>query len=175
MSSTALPVAVYNNASPISQLSHSIDRPNTLLFNCFALIPPSSLCFPILHQPYQSRQSQYAYQYAEEKRVYQNNNKNFENHCKSFYITFDSVDKEVNYSEKSFEEVIINFVGIEIVCLPCNSSFFSKLQLHKHLKAGYTKVMQAMSFIPTQPALSIFIVKLKVIISLLGLNLAFRG
>ena len=37
-------------------------------------MPPSDLRPPVLHQPYQSGQSQRVYQYAEKKRVYQIDN-----------------------------------------------------------------------------------------------------
>lgn len=58
-------------------------------------------------------------------------------------MTVDPKSKEVDYLDKGFKEVIANFVRIKIDCSKC--SFFSpfKLQLHKHLKAGCTGVIQA--------------------------------
>lgn len=61
------------------------------------------------------------------KRIYQINDKDFKNRPKGFYTTFNSISKKVNYFNKDFKEVIANFVGIEIVCLRYNSSFFFKL------------------------------------------------
>ena len=136
MSSAAIPTAVRDNASPVDQLSCSTGRADASLPNRFAPMPPSDLRPPVPRQPYQSAQSQCVYQHAEEKGVYQLNNKNFENRPEGFYTIFDPEGEEVDYSDKGFEEVIANFVGIETVCSKCSSSFSSKLQLHKHLKAG---------------------------------------
>lgn len=88
---------------------------------------------------------------------------------------FDSESEEVDYSNKGFEKVIANFMGIEIVCSTYGSFFSSKLQLYKHLKAGYAGAVQATLFPPTQPPSPIPIVESKVIISLLGLGLAFQN
>ena len=138
-------------------------------------MPPSDLRSPVLRQPYQSAQSQRIYQHAEQKGVYQLNNKNFENRPEGFYTTFDSEGEEVDYSDKGFEEVIANFVGIETVCSKCSFSFPSKSQLHKHLKAGCAGAVQAMPLPPTQPASPIPIIESKTIIPLLGSGLAFQG
>ncbi len=111
----------------------------------------------------------------EEKGVYQLDDENFENRPEGFYTTFDLEGEEVDYCDEDFEEVIDNFVGIETVCSKCSSSFPSKSQLHKHLKAGCAGVVQATPLPPTQPALPIPIVESKAIIPSLGSGLAFRG
>ena len=79
----------------------------------------------------------------EEKGVYQLNDENFENRPEGFYTTFDPKGKEVDYCDKDFKEVIANFVRIETVFSKCSSSFPSRLQLHKHLKAGCAGAMKA--------------------------------
>lgn len=43
----------------------------------------------------------------------------------------------ITYLNKSFHEIVINFVEIEIVYSKCHSSFFSKLKLyHKYIKVN---------------------------------------
>ncbi len=106
--------------------------------------------------------------------VFQVDDEDLENRPESFYKTFD-LDKEVDYSDKGFEEVIANFVRIETVCSKCSSFFSSKLQLHKYLKAGCVKAVQPIPRPPTQPTLPIPIVESKAVIRLLGLGLAFQG
>lgn len=112
-------------------------------------MPPSDLRPPVSRQPYQSALSQRVYQHAEEKGVYQLNDKNFENCPEAFYTTFDPKGKEVDYSDEGFEEVIANFVGIETVCSKCSSFFPSKSLLHKHLKTGCAGAVQATPLPPT--------------------------
>lgn len=67
--------------------------------------------------------------------------------------------KEVGYSDKNFDEVIVNFVGIEAACIRCNVSFSLKLQLYKHLKAGCMKKPQAALFLLTHSPSPIPIIK----------------
>lgn len=134
---------------------------------------PSNLHSPILLQLYQSKQSQYVYQYIKEKKIYQINEKDFKNRPQGFYTTFDSIGEKVNYFNKDFKEVIANFVGIETVYLRYNSSFSFKLQLYKYLKASCVGTIQTTLFSLTQSILSISIVELKVIIPSLGLGLVF--
>lgn len=134
---------------------------------------PSGLCFPVPYQPYQSRKSQRAYQHAEEKGVYLVDNGDFKNRLKSFYMTFNPVVEEVDYSDKGFKEVIANFVKIETICSKCNSFFPSQLQLHKHLKTGWTGAVQATPLPFTQSTSPIPIIKSKAIIPSLKSDLAF--
>lgn len=42
----------------------------------------------------------------------------------------------MTYLNKGYDKVIVNFVGIEIICLNYCSFFSSKSKLHKHVKAG---------------------------------------
>lgn len=53
-----------------------------------------------------------------------------------FHTTFDEDGEDITYSNKGFDGVIVNFVGIETSCSKCYSSFPSKLKLHKHIKVG---------------------------------------
>ena len=99
----------------------------------------------------------------------------FENRPEGFYTTVDPEGEEIDYSDKGFEDVIANFVGIEVGCSKCNSSFPSKSQLHKHLKADCAGVVQATPLLPTQPPSPIPIVESRTIIPSLGSGIAFRG
>lgn len=83
------------------------------------------------------------------------------------------MSKKVDNFDKNFKEVIANFIGIETVCLRCNSSFSFKLQLYKHLKAGCIGVVQATLLSLTQFTLLIFIVELKAIVPSLRSGLVF--
>lgn len=62
-----------------------------------------------------------------------------ENKPESFYTTFEDGKGDVNYSDKGFNEVIVNFLEIEMTCLKCRLFFPSKSKLHKYVKAGCMK------------------------------------
>lgn len=59
-----------------------------------------------------------------------------EDQLEGFQTIFDINRKDVVYSDKCFNEVIVNFVGVEVSYSRCHSSFPSKLKLHQHIKAG---------------------------------------
>lgn len=61
-------------------------------------------------QPYQSGQSQRVYQHAEEKGVYQVDNEPSEE------LEEDLHDSEIYYTNEPYDELQVNFVGIESVC-----------------------------------------------------------
>lgn len=86
---------------------------------------------------------------------------------------FEAEKKEVNYLNKGFDKVVVNFVGIKTVCIKYNISFSSKFKLHKHLKAGYVEIIQALFFLLTCSILPIFIIKSKSIPEFLGSGLIF--
>lgn len=86
---------------------------------------------------------------------------------------FDLKGKQFNYFNESFNEVVTISMGIELICAKCSFSFSSKSHLHKELKVGCARVVQAMVFPSTQPILLISIIETKAIISLLRLGLAF--
>ena len=138
-------------------------------------MPTSDLCLSVPCKFYQSPQSQRINQYAEEKGVYQLDDKNFKNRPEGFYTTVDPEAEEVDYSDEGFEEVIANFVGIKTGYSKCSSSFPFKSQLHKHLKAGCAEAVQVTPLSFTQPASPISIVESKAIIQSLRSGLAFRG
>lgn len=52
---------------------------------------------------------------------------------------FKAKKKETIYSNKSFNKIVINFIGIEIAYLKCNLFFLTKLKLHKYIIANYIK------------------------------------
>lgn len=96
-----------------------------------------------------------------------------ENQPKGFYTTFENEERNVTYSDKGFDKVLVNFVGIETTYLKCRSSFPSKSKLYKHLKAGCVEEASPLS--SAQPSSSIPIVMSKAIHQSLGSGLGFRG
>ena len=83
--------------------------------------------------------------------------------------------KEVHSSDKGFDELDANFVGIESLCRKCGNPFSSKSQLHKHLKESCTGLVQTPLPISPAPALAIPIIESKTIVPAMGSGLAFRG
>lgn len=75
----------------------------------------------------------------EEKELYQVDDKAMESQLENFNTIFDANGEDIAYSDESFNKVIVNFVGIEISCSKCYSSFPSKSKLYKHIKAGCIK------------------------------------
>lgn len=57
------------------------------------------------------------------------------NQPEGFYTTFKNKEKDVTYSDKNFDKVLVNFVGIEMTCLKCRSSFPLNSKLQKYIKA----------------------------------------
>lgn len=129
-------------------------------------------------QPYQSNSSYRGYQWPNEKGVYQvDDNDEFGSHLEGFYITLDQNAEEVQYSNKGFDKVDANFVGIEISCEKCGTPFFSKSQLHKYLKDGCTALVHSLLPDPSATTLTlpISIVTSKSVVLAMSLSLAFRG
>lgn len=82
-------------------------------------------------QPYQSRSPQRAYQCAEEQRVYQIDND------PAPEIDEEDLDAENSYfTNKGYDKLQVNFVGIESMCDRCLASFQSRSALHRHIKSG---------------------------------------
>lgn len=96
-----------------------------------------------------------------------------ENELESFYITFEDGEGDIIYSDKGFDKVIVNFVGIETTYLKYHLSFSSKSKLPKHVKARC--VEEALLPSSTQPSSSIPIVMSKIIYQFWGSSLGFRG
>lgn len=84
-----------------------------------------------------------------------------ENEPESFYTTFEDGEGDVTYSNEGFDEVIVNFVGIETTCLKCRSSLPSKSKLYEHVKTGCVEEFSPPS--STQPSSFIPIVMSKII------------
>lgn len=107
--------------------------------------------------------------------MYQIDDEDFNNRPKNFYITLGTKGKEVYYSNKGFDEVVANFVGIDIAYIRRSVSFSSKSPLHQYLKAGYTREPQAPFSLPTQLFLPISIIEFQLIVPLLRSVLAFES
>lgn len=95
------------------------------------------------------------------------------NQPKGFYMAFEAKREEINYLDKDFDKVVMNFVGIETACAKCKTFFSLKSKLYKHLKAGCIKTVQT-SLPLTPPTLLILIVESKSIPQSLGTGLVFR-
>lgn len=124
-------------------------------------------------QLYQLVLSQYIYQNAKEKEVYQIDKEEFGDHLKGFYTTLEHETKEGQYSDKGFDKVDTNFVGIESLCDKYRSSFFTKSQLHKHLRDDYTGLIRSLLPAAFELALLIPIIKSKAVLPTMGSGLAF--
>lgn len=82
--------------------------------------------------------------------------------------------KEIQYSDKGFDEVDTNFMGIGSSYRKYGSPFFSKSQMHKYLKEGCTGLVQTpLPTLPT-PALPIPMIELKAIVLAMRSGLAFQ-
>lgn len=68
--------------------------------------------------------------------IYQVDGDPVDNQPKDFYTTFFQQDEDVTYTDKSFIEVVVNFVRIKALCNKCRATFSSKTKLHYHLKTG---------------------------------------
>lgn len=95
------------------------------------------------------------------------------NQPEGFYTTFEDEEGDVTISDKDFDKVFVNFVGIETICLKYHSFFPSKSKLHKHIKAGW--VEEALPPFFAQLSSSIPIVMSKTIDQSLGSGLGFRS
>lgn len=122
-------------------------------------------------QLYQSNQPYHGYPKNNKKGIYQIDDKAMKDQPDCVHTTFDVDGKDIIYSDKGFQEVIINFIGIEISCSKCHSSFPSKLKLHKYIKAGY--IGEALPFFSTQLSSSIPVIASTAVHQSFGLGLAF--
>ncbi len=124
-------------------------------------------------QRYQSDQFDRGYQRKEEKGVYQIESNATEQQPEGFHATFEPEEEELTYSDDGFDEVFVNFVGIEAVCSKCRSSFPSKSKLHPQIKFGC--VGEASPSASPQPSSSIPVIVSKAVHTSLGLGFSFRG
>ncbi len=67
-------------------------------------------------QNYQSNPPYYGYQRLDEKGVYQVDENPVDDQPEGFYTTIEDEDDEMTYSDKGFDEIAVNFVGIETSC-----------------------------------------------------------
>lgn len=86
---------------------------------------------------------------------------------------FEDKKGDITYSDKDFNEIFVNFVGIETTCLKCYSSLLSKSKLHKYVRADCIKETLPPS--STKPSLSIPIMTSKTIHQSWASGLRFRG
>lgn len=85
---------------------------------------------------------------------------------------FEPEEKELAYSNKGFDEVFFNFVGIEVVYSKCHSFFPSKSKLHMYIKSKC--MSRASPSASLQLSSSIPIVVSRAIYVSLGLSLRFK-
>lgn len=105
--------------------------------------------------------------------VYQIDSDATEQQPEGFHTTFEPEKEEFSYSDEGFDEVFINFVGIEAVCSKCRSSFPSKSKLHTHIKSGCVK--KTLPSASPQPSSSIPVIVSKTVHTSLGSGFSFRG
>ncbi len=126
-------------------------------------------------QPYQTNPPNRGYQRSNEKEVYQIEDEDTEQHPEGFYMTFEQEGEEVQYSDKGFDEVDANFVGIESLYGKCGAPFSLKSLPHKHLKDGCDSPLQpSMPGTPT-PNSPIPIITSKSVVPAMDSGLSFRG
>ena len=130
---------------------------------------------PAPHQPYQSNPPNRGYQRSNEKGVYQIEDEDTGQHPEGFYTTFEQEGEEVQYSDEGFDEVDVNFIGIESSCGKCGAPFSSKSLLHKHLKDGCNSPLQPSALDAPRPTSPIPIITSKSVVPAMGSGLAFRG
>ncbi len=77
------------------------------------------------------------------------------------------------YSEEGFDEIAVNFVGIETSCTKYRATFPSRSKLYNHLKNGCLE--RSLPALLTLAALSIPIIASKTVHQSFGLGLLFGG
>ena len=122
------------------------------------------------HQPYQSGQSQRVYQYAEEKGVYQVDDDPFSKMDEDF------PESKTYYTNEPYDELQVNFVGIESMCDCCSTSFQSRSALYQHIKSGCNAlVRRAVEETSSDPPSSRPILRSAAKLSAPDFGLAFRS
>lgn len=96
-----------------------------------------------------------------------------EDSSKSFYIKYDDKNEDSTYSDKDFQEILINLIKIDTSCSMDCATFPSKSKLHNHLKNNYRKVA-SLSF-PPKAIFSITIIASKAVHQFFGSWFVFRG
>lgn len=109
----------------------------------------------------------------EEKKIYPIDNEDTEQELERFYTILEPKEKELTYSDEGFNEVYVNFVGIETIYFKYHSLFPLKSKLHTHIKSECMK--ETLSFAFLQPSLSIPVMVLKAVHISLRLGFKFRG
>lgn len=71
----------------------------------------------------------HGYQKNNKKRIYQIDNNTIEDQPKGFHTTFEIEEKYMTYLNKSFDEIIISFIKINIACPKCRLFFPLKSKL----------------------------------------------
>ena len=91
----------------------------------------------------------------------------------SFYTVCENEADKVSYSDKGFDQVAVNFVGIETSCTKCCATFPSRSKLHNHLRNNCLETSSP--FFLAQAASPIPIIASKAEHQSFGFGLAFRG
>lgn len=153
-----------------SALYSTCNAGNSANYNSLCQFGNSYQAIP--HQSYQLNQFYYSYPKNNKKEVYQVDNEAIKDQPEGFYNIFDANEEDVTYLDKRFDEVIVNFVRIEISYSKCHSSFFSKSKLYKHIKARCIGEVLPSFFI--LPFSSIFIIAPIAIYQFFSSGLAFK-
>ncbi len=129
--------------------------------------------FSILHQLHQHERT---YQADAKEADYKNMEEAaIDEPADAWYAGHDQDDNDQYYASDYIEEVLVNFHGIESVCIDCQQSFSSRSLLHKQLEAvclpDNLMHPQASTWLPT--SLPVWISKAT--FDSIGSGIAFRG
>lgn len=91
-------------------------------------------------QTYQFGPLHRGYQRTDNKKIYQIDGNLVEDQPEDFHTIFDDENEDVNYSDKDFKEVAVNFVGIKTSCNKCRAIFPSWSKLHHYLRGDWWEV-----------------------------------
>ena len=148
-------------------------RQDALPSNCVSVPALGGGYFSAPRQPYQSSPPDCGHQKTDEKGVYQIDRDLVEDQPEGFYTIFGDEGEDVTYSDKGFEEVAVNFVGIETLCSKCHATFPSKSKFHHHLRSNYREVTSPS--LPAEATSPIPIIASKAVHQFFSSGLAFRG
>lgn len=125
------------------------------------------------YKQYQLNPPYYGYQKVKRKKIYQIDNKDYDDHLEGFYTILKYKVKQIQYSNKSFDKLDTNFVRIESFYQEYENCFFSKSQLHKYLKDNCTSSIHSLRLVTWLPNLLIPIINSKAVVLAKELGLVF--
>lgn len=114
--------------------SHMTNRTNSTNKNI--ILPQSYYIFFLYH----------GYESYEEKKVYQVDNNFIKDQLPRFYIILEIKEKDVIYSKKDFDKIVVNFIRIELLYTKYYSTLFFQSKPHNYFKASWLEVTLSIHF-----------------------------